>query len=134
MGHVLDIWVDASVRAHGFIPKEFWELNRSQMRDTYLPASETYVYEQEGAVKGFLSLYDNTIAAIFVNPDCQGRGIGQQLMAKAKELRESLNLTVYKANTKSIEFYQKCGFSIVKEQVDDHTGHSELVMMFEKSL
>ncbi len=51
-----------------------------------------------------------------------------QLILKSKEVRKNLNLTVYKENIKSIEFYKKCGFKIEKEQTDIHTGHLELLM------
>ena len=102
------------------------------MRDVYLPASETYVYDEAGMIKGFMSLAGNTIAALFVAPYAQGKGIGQQLMAKSKEVRQFLTLAVYKENTRSISFYRKCGFETVGEQVDTHTGHLELVMAFKE--
>jgi len=127
---VLGIWLDASVRAHDFMEKEFWESRLPEMRDIYLPASETYVSVQKGEVKGFLSLHGDTLAALFVDPDAQGRGIGTRLMAKAKSLRNRIYLTVYRENRRAIDFYLKCGFRGVKEQVDEHTGHKELLMVF----
>lgn len=127
---VLLIWLEASVLAHDFVGREFWESKLELMRSTYLPMAQTYVYEEAGQVLGFLSLYENNIAALFVKPENQGNGIGQALMAKAKELRTELELSVYKANKRSINFYQKSGFKIIKEQIDEHTGHAELVMTF----
>jgi putative acetyltransferase len=129
MEQVLDIWLNTSIAAHGFVEKEFWESKVADMRDIYLPAGETYVYDEGGTIKGFLSLYNNTLAAIFVSQESQGRGIGRQLMAKAKEVRNNLNLTVYKKNKRSIDFYKKCGFKIIKEQIDKHTGQTELLMI-----
>ena len=130
INQILSIWLDASIRAHNFIEKEFWESKVTDMRDIYLPASETYVYDEEGIIKGFVSLYGDTLAAIFVSPGFQSRGIGKQLVDKSKKVRDKLNLTVYKENKKSIEFYKKCGFKIEREQVDEHTGHPELLMVF----
>jgi len=89
-----------------------------------------YVVEHGGAIKGFVSLCEETLAAIFVVPGAQGEGIGGQLMAKAKHVRQSLTLTVYKVNKNSIGFYERCGFDIVEEKTDEHTGHAELVMTF----
>ena len=100
------------------------------MREIFIPSGENWVYDEEGAIKGFVSLVEDTLAAIFVSPDCQGAGIGTRLMAKSKEVREALNLTVYKENRKSIEFYKKCGFRVEREQIDEHTGHPELSMIF----
>jgi len=127
---VINIWLEASIKAHDFVNGEFWESKVTDMRDIYIPSAENYVYEKEGIIKGFISLHKSTLAAIFVSPDSQSTGIGKCLMAKAKDVRGHLNLTVYKENHKSIEFYRKCGFKIEKEQIDEHTGHPELVMTF----
>lgn len=130
MEQVLEIWLEASIEAHDFIGKEFWESRLVDMRDVYLPSGETCVYEEDGSIKGFASLCGNNLAALFVLPDCQRRGIGTRLMAKAKNVRDRLQLTVYKENSKAIEFYKKCGFEIIKEQIDKHTGHKEFLMGF----
>jgi len=128
MEQVIKIWLEASVQAHHFIPREFWESKVTDMRALYIPNSDTYVYEDNGAVKGFISLHKNTIAAIFVSPDSQNKGIGTQLIAQAKNICSSLRLTVYKENSNGIRFYQKCGFTVDREQYDEHTGHPELLM------
>jgi len=133
MEHVLDIWLEASIKAHDFIDKDFWKSNVSDMRDKYLPSAETYVYVEEGVVRGFCSLSGETLAAIFVSPEFQGNGIGQQLISKVKSLRKCLNLTVYKYNHNSIEFYKKCGFKILKEKVDKYTGHTEILMEYKSN-
>jgi putative acetyltransferase len=130
MNDVLDIWLKASMKAHSFVGREFWESKIDDMRRTYIPTSDTYVFSDNEAIKGFFSLYGDTLAAIFVLPNVQGKGIGQQLMDKAKSLRRKLNLTVYRENPKSIQFYRKCGFTIIKERVDEHTGHIEILMEY----
>lgn len=130
MNDVLNIWLGASIGAHGFVGKEFWESRVNDMRETYIPDSNTYVFSENGTVKGFFSLHGDSLAAMFVSPDAQGRGIGQRLMNKAKSLRRKLNLTVYRENEKSIQFYRKCGFKPVEERVDEHTGHIEILMEY----
>jgi len=130
MEQVLKIWLDASIKAHSFVDSEYWESKVIDMREIYIPAAETYVYSENGKIKGFISLIENTLAAIFVIPNNQGKGIGKQLMAKSKAVRKNLNLTVYKGNSNSIEFYKKCGFKIKQEQINEHTGHPELLMEF----
>lgn len=92
---ILAIWLSASTKAHGFIESAFWQSKISEMRDVYIPASETIVYEAEGEVVGFYSLYENNLAAIFVAPSSQGKGLGSVLLNDAKNRRESLHLTVY---------------------------------------
>ncbi len=125
---VLEIWLNASVQAHDFVSAEFWESQLDNMRNIYIPSSETYVYEVESKVIGFYALYENKLAAIFVASERQGEGIGKQLLSHAKAQRTVLSLSVYKENQASCQFYLSQGFKVVSEQLDEHTGHPELTM------
>ncbi|WP_289282057.1 N-acetyltransferase [Methylophaga sp. UBA5088] len=125
---ILEIWLSASVKAHNFIDPEFWKSKIGMMRDVYIPASETLVCEAEGEVVGFYSLYENNLAAIFVKPGSQGKGLGSALIYDAKNRREKIQLTVYKDNIPSIKFYEKHGFNLLGERIDEHTGHPEFIM------
>ena len=127
---VLDIWLSASIKAHAFIGSEFWRSKVGEMRNVYLPASETFVFESEGQLAGFYSLYENTLAAVFVSPHLQGNGVGSALINDAKSRRECLRLTVYSGNSPSIHFYKERGFIALDEQMDELTGHPELVMEY----
>jgi putative acetyltransferase len=128
MEDVIKIWLDASVKAHDFVDPRFWQSKVGDMEGTYIPASETYVYEDEAGIKGFFSLLEHTLAAMFVSPEHQGEGIGRTLIARAKQLGRELELSVYKKNPKAVRFYERCGFEAVSEKVDEHTGQPELVM------
>ncbi|MGP5310012.1 N-acetyltransferase [Vreelandella alkaliphila] len=125
---ILEIWLSASIKAHAFVEAEFWASKVNEMRDVYIPASETFVFESDNQIAGFYSLYGNTLAAVFVSPSLQGRGVGTAMLDDAKSRRECLQLTVYRENTPSINFYKKQGFISLGEQVDEQTGHPELVM------
>ncbi|GGX72460.1 N-acetyltransferase [Saccharospirillum salsuginis] len=127
---VLDIWLSASIKAHDFIEPEFWESRVDDMRNIYIPASETYVFESGGEISGFYSLYGDTLAAIFVSPCFQGKGVGTALLDDAKTRRHSLRLSVYRENRPSIAFYEKHGFISLGEQIDEHTGHPELILEY----
>lgn len=127
---ILAIWLSASIKAHDFIEPSFWKSKIGEMRDACIPASETVVYETGGEVVGFYCLYENNLAAIFVAPSSQGKGVGSVLLDDAKNRRERLQLTVYKENAPSIKFYQQHGFTLLEEQIDEHTGHPELVMEY----
>lgn len=132
MEQVLRIWLEASVAAHDFVDGTFWESKLGDMRDIYLPLAESYVYEEAGTIRGFISLLGETLAAIFVSPAEQGKGIGRQLILKAKDVRDQLELTVYKANTRSTGFYRQSGFSVAQEKIDKHTAQPELLMCWRK--
>ena len=125
---VLDIWLTASIKAHDFVAPEFWESKVGNMRDIYMPASTTYVYQVDGEVRGFYSLYEGILAAIFVSTEHQGSGIGKRLIHHANLECPNLSLNVYKENQATIQFYLSQGFSIVSEQSDEHTGHQEYSM------
>lgn len=129
---VLDIWLDCSTTAHRFIPRSYWEGKRKQMRDDYLPASLTVVWEDErtGTVAGFLSLVENYIAALFVQPAMQGRGVGKRLLEWAKAQHDTLELAVYVQNARAVSFYRREGFRAIREQIDSATGSRELVMRY----
>lgn len=130
MDSVLDVWLESSVQAHDFMGRGFWESKLEDMRNLYIPASETYVYESAGTIKGFFSLHEDMLAAIFVAPGYQGEGIGKQMIEKAKTLRTRITLEVYKENQNSVAFYRRCGFNEIVEKDDPHTGHRALIMEF----
>jgi len=127
---ILDIWLKASIKAHDFVPDEFWEAQVEDMRTLYIPASETFVFEQNADVVGFYSLHGDTLAAIFVLPELQGQGIGKQLLDHAKTQKPTLSLSVYTENEASCGFYLSQGFKTVSEQIDEHTGCPEYTMKF----
>lgn len=125
---ICDIWLKASIKAHSFIPPEFWKSQLESMRNIYIPSSESYIYERDTEIAGFYSLDGNSLAAIFVYPHLQGQGIGKQLLSHAKSQRPQLTLSVYKENNHSYQFYLSQGFELIKEQIDKHTGHMEYLM------
>lgn len=125
---VLDVWLRASIQAHHFIAPEFWRNQLDAMREVYLPSAMSRVFEVDGVVVGFSSVCGDSLAALFVAPECQGAGIGKQLLTDAMSAKSVLELTVYSANVSSIRFYESQGFEIISEHMDRHTGHLEKVM------
>ncbi|WP_232217472.1 GNAT family N-acetyltransferase [Xenorhabdus cabanillasii] len=130
MDDVLTIWLEASIKAHHFVAADFWKSQVENMRNLYIPASEVYVYVQNGKIIGFYALHDDVLAAIFVLPNSQGQGVGSELIADAKNRRTELTLAVYQENKRSYNFYLSRGFYVTKEGKDEVTGHLEYVMRF----
>ncbi|RJL73037.1 N-acetyltransferase [Acinetobacter radioresistens] len=129
---LVDIWFEASIRAHHFIPESYWEENKAEMQNNYLPRSEVYLAEDEQQIYGFIALVENEIAAIFVAPDQQGKGIGKLLISHAKNLRPQLVLNVYQDNKNSIAFYKSEGFEVVQESFETETQSKVFVMSWIK--
>lgn len=123
---LLDVWYRASLVGHPFLPEAFLEKERAEIVERWLPAADTTVYEVDGRVVGFLSLIDNEVGAIFVDPDLHGRGIGRALMDDARERRPYLELTVFEANEVGRRFYETYGFAFVERRVEESTGEPEL--------
>lgn len=119
---LLAAWSSASVVAHPFLTQEFLALERENIPNLYLPNTETWVFEDEGRVVGFVALLGNEVGAIFVHPSHQRRRVGQQLMDKAREIRGELIVEVFKANSIGRAFYAKYGFEFVAEKVHEQTG------------
>ena len=127
-----DIWLKASLKAHDFIPKDYWINNKSLMVEKYLPNSEVYVAEKSDDVLGFIALSENYIASIFVDTEQQGKGIGSLLLNYAKNLRTELTLNVYQKNEESVNFYKSKNFIILSESIDQPTSEGEYVMQWNK--
>lgn len=125
MDRVLDIWLRASQQAHAFIDADFWRQRLQAMRDVYLPAAASRVIETDGGVSGFYSLHDGTLAALFVAPEYQGKGLGSHLLSDAKIHLPMLELAVSSANAGAVAFYQRHGFEVLEERADEHTGQRE---------
>ena len=101
------------------------------MRTLYLPAATSHVAECDGEVVGFYSLHGETLAALFVDPEHQGTGLGGLLIAHARKGRDRLELAVYSANHGARRFYEKHGFVATGEGLDEHTGHAETRMRWQ---
>ncbi|MPM36866.1 putative N-acetyltransferase YjaB [bioreactor metagenome] len=126
---VMDIWLNSTIKAHDFIDKKYWENSYNTVKDVYIPMSETFIYEEDNCIKGFISIINNEfIGALFVDIDEQGAGIGKELINYAINKYKKLNLAVYKENKSSVIFYLNRGFKIIKKQINDDSGYSEYIM------
>jgi len=119
---VLNVWGRASALAHPFLGGDFLELERRNIPDLYLPKAETWVWEADGQVVGFISLLGNEVGAIFVDPEFHRTGIGRALMDRARALRGELEVEVFEKNLLGRAFYAKMGFELVHRKVHDQTG------------
>lgn len=130
---IMEIWKESTIKAHNFISKEYWENNYNTVKNEYIPISDTFLYEDGQEIKGFISIIDKSfIGALFINSNYQNLGIGSKLLDYATKEYKNLNLAVYKDNKKAVVFYNKKGFNIVKEQINEDSGFKEYIMEYGK--
>jgi putative acetyltransferase len=126
VAELIDVWYRSSLIAHSFLTEEFFTAERQEITNEWLPMAETTVYELDGRVVGFLSLIENEVGAVFVDPDHQGRGIGRALMDRARSSRPLLEVDVFEANAHGRRFYDAYGFEHVSEHGHEPTGETVL--------
>ena len=127
INRVADIWLKTNLKAHYFIPEQYWTNNYAVVKEM-LPQAEVYVYEDDKIIQGFVGINAEYIEGIFVSDEMQSRGIGKILLDYIKDKKVRLQLNVYQKNVRAISFYQREGFTIQGERMDEFTGEKEYVM------
>ncbi len=127
-----DIWLKTNLKAHFFIPEQYWISNYEFVKEL-LPQAEVYVYEDDKMIQGFIGINDEYIEGSFVSDEMQSRGIGKILLDYIKDKKDRLQLKVYQKNVRAMSFYQREGFTIQSEEMDEFTREKEYVMNWESS-
>lgn len=133
INRLVEIWYVCSVLAHDFIDQKYWESQQTEMKEKYIPMSETYIISNENKVVGFVSMMDNYLAALFIDVQFQGEGYGKGLLDFIKGKRGNMQLKVYKRNKGAVDFYLKNDFVIKEAKLDEQTSEEEYVMIWEKN-
>lgn len=132
INRVADIWLKTNLKAHYFIPEQYWTNNYEVVKEMF-PQAEVYVYEDDKIIQGFVGINDEYIEGIFVSDEMQSRGIGKILLDYIKDKKDRLQLKVYQKNVRAMSFYQREGFTIQSEEMDEFTREKEYVMNWESS-
>lgn len=86
--------------------------------------ADVFYAKQEEKLCGCCAVYLNQavgyITSIGIYPECQGMGIGNMLLENVlkeakKQNIDQIELEVFQGNGRAINFYKKCGFSIIKK-------------------
>lgn len=127
---VLSVWESTQELAHPFLPDDFQNQEKRNIRGLYLPNVDTWVVEDNNHVVGFIALIGNEIGGLFVRPTHHGRKLGKLLVDKANELHGELTVEVFAKNLIGRQFYSKYGFTMVEEKVHEETGEPLLYLKF----
>ena len=105
---VADIWLKTNLKAHDFIPEQYWTSNYELVKEMILQA-EVYVYEDDKMIQGFVGLSNEYIEGIFVSDEMQSCGIGKLLLDYIKNKKIRLRLNVYQKNARASLFTKEKG-------------------------
>ena len=112
---IINIWYSASTLAHPFLEATFVEKVKKDMREIYIPNSETWIFEENNSTIGFISMLGNEIGGLFVLPNHHSKGIGTQLVNFVKKLHNELEVEVFEKNLIGRSFYNKYGFKKIRQ-------------------
>ncbi|MRS16439.1 N-acetyltransferase [Enterobacteriaceae bacterium RIT691] len=126
---LLTLWLESTIFAHPFIEERYWYESEPLVRDVYLPPAQTWVWDEEGVLQGFVSVMDDRfVGALFVAPGKIGQGIGRALLTHVCERYPDLSLEVYQKNTRAVNFYHAQGFRIEDSAWQDETRQPTWIM------
>lgn len=129
---LLTLWLESTIDAHPFIEERYWRDSEPLVRDVYLPNAQTWVWEEDGELQGFISVMNQRfVGALFVAPTCIGRGIGRALLAHVCDRYPDLSLEVYQKNQRAVNFYHAHGFRIEDSAWQDETRQPTWIMRWQ---
>ena len=124
-GRLLELW-ERSVRAtHHFLEdSDVVALRPLVAEELASDALDWWVLVSgAGTPIGFLGFANDTIDALFIDPDYQGQGGGKLLVAHAQRLGAgALAVDVNEQNEAALGFYEALGFSVVGRSPTDAGG------------
>lgn len=130
---VMQIWLEANIQAHDFIPQNYWMDHYAMVKDMLLSA-ELFVFQSDRSrtIDGFIGMSGGYIEGIFVREQEWSKGIGKRLLNHVKAAKGELSLSVYQKNEAAVRFYIREGFSVQAEKTDEDTGEAELSMVWKR--
>ena len=130
LSELMEVWEKSAKLAHSFLTVEFFNQERRNIPNIYIPTADTWVAENNGSVIGFISLVDNEVGGLFVDPAFHGRKVGYALMNKAHLIHNILEVEVFKDNSLGLNFYLRYGFKQLSEYIHPETGRTMLRLRF----
>tara|TARA_R110000772_G_scaffold153478_1_gene264493 strand:- start:391 stop:822 length:432 start_codon:yes stop_codon:yes gene_type:complete len=124
--HIINVWYQSSTLAHPFLNSAFVEKVKSDMTNLYIPGSETWVYEIDNSIVGFISMIGNEIGGLFVLPNNQSKGIGKALIGLIKQDHAQLEVEVFDKNLNGKGFYEKYGFELIDRYYHEESENDVL--------
>jgi len=108
------MWHETRVHAYPYLPTEqayTAEDIASYFREAIAPKCDLWLAESDAKIAGFLALEGSYLDLFYVHPSAQRAGVGEALLAKAKQLSpQGIELHTHQQNVSACVFYEKHGF------------------------
>ncbi|MGP0091455.1 MAG: GNAT family N-acetyltransferase [Xanthobacteraceae bacterium] len=103
---------------------------RERWRHELVPTARITVAEAGGNLQGFVTVdpRNGYLDQIVVAPQAWGSGVAEALLEEAKRISPVLELKVNKDNARAIRFYEKHGFHLSGEDVNENSGRPVYTM------
>ncbi|WP_108821283.1 GNAT family N-acetyltransferase [Dysgonomonas sp. Marseille-P4361] len=107
---LIKIWESAVRATHDFLSDEDFEFYKAHI-PIYFKHVSLYKYVADnGEIKGFLGIEDDSIEMLFVDNKCRRSGIGKELLDYAVHKLNARKVDVNEHNTQALNFYYHFGF------------------------
>jgi len=123
---LVSIWRAASAVAHPFLSDSFLEQEAENLRNLYLPNTQTWVLEDTGTPVGFIALMGREIGGLFLAPSRHGKGFGKAMVDHAVAQTGPLSVEVFERNAIGRQFYDRYGF--VESARYQHEASGEMTL------
>ena len=129
INRIMEIWLTATVKSHGFISEKYWESKFQFVKNQIETQTNIITWEEKNKIVGFISLIDKShICCLSVDPIVQNKGIGSALILTMQQVWPILSVRVYAKNLRAVGFYRRHGFKIIMSEIDKNTGEEMLLM------
>jgi len=129
---LLEVFDSASRVGHPFLDETWLQIERRRLPESYLPATETSVFELDGKVVGFIAMLGQEVAALFVAAEHHREGVGRALLNHVRGRTDSLMLDVFEENVVARAFYERYGFRKIDRRVHSETGRMHLRLSLDR--
>jgi ribosomal protein S18 acetylase RimI-like enzyme len=99
------------------------EEDRTYYATVVFPRAEIWLAETSDVIAGFIATRPGWIDQLHVDPACQRRGIGTQLLLDTQARHPSLQLWTFQCNHTARRFYENHGFHV--ERLTDGRENEE---------
>jgi len=132
---LVPMWRDSFERGVGIVDPHPLAEQRAFLLNEIVPHYQLRVAMADDRLVGFIAANRESISQLYVHVDHQGRGIGSQLLAWAKEQSAGrLWLYTLAKNNGAQRFYERRGFQVVERGFEEQWQLEDIKYEWRKNL